>query len=291
MSIAYREIEPPSALRHHLQCLWWLSDPAPATRPQVIYPDGCCELIVHLGTPMARCDADGHWQPQARCLFAAQQTAAIVLRANGPLACVGVRLRPAASAGPARGGLVELRDQIVDLATLDANFATRLLGAAEADADGLYPTALFELLKGEIENWPIDAPSASAVAALEASAGSVRIESLAAVAGLPWRSFQERFLRNVGLPAKTFARLQRLQAAIHLLDARGAAPALAELALDAGFSDQPHATRELRRLTGLTPARLLQALQSEREAEATIALAAAFVRGASGPRLPSPDIS
>jgi AraC-like DNA-binding protein len=279
MSIAYREVAPPASLRRHLQCLWWLSDPAPDPQPQVIYPDGCCELIVHLGVPMARRDAAGVWQPQARCLFAAQQTAAIVLRASGPLACIGVRLQPAASAAVVGDRLVELRDRIVDLAALDAAFAAQLFDAAHARSGEDEAARLFALLSATLAKSPIDDRIVSAAAALQADAGGARIATLASTAGLPLRSFQDRFLRTVGLSAKAFARLQRLQAAIRLLDSGADAPALADVALGAGFSDQPHATRELRRLTGLTPARLVSALRSARESEATIALAAAFVRG------------
>jgi AraC-like DNA-binding protein len=51
------------------------------------------------------------------------------------------------------------------------------------------------------------------------------------------------------------------------------------VALESGFSDQAHATRELHDVTGLTPARLRRALRGTRDADQTIQLAAAFVRG------------
>jgi transcriptional regulator GlxA family with amidase domain len=124
---------------------------------------------------------------------------------------------------------------------------------------------------------PIDPGIESAVGVLTAEPGLARVASLASAAGLPLRTFQDRFLHAVGLPAKAYARLLRLQNAIRRLDSE--AQGLVAVALSAGFSDQPHATRELRRLTGLTPARLLNALRGERQSEATIALAAAFVRG------------
>jgi transcriptional regulator GlxA family with amidase domain len=55
--------------------------------------------------------------------------------------------------------------------------------------------------------------------------------------------------------------------------------ALAEVAADRGFADQAHATRELRRITGLAPARLRAALRKDRGGDAAIRLAAAFLRG------------
>ena len=91
------------------------------------------------------------------------------------------------------------------------------------------------------------------------------------------RTFQIRFLECVGLRPKEFARILRLQATLRGLD-RGE-ESLAQLALGSGFSDQAHATRELHHLTGVTPARLRRALRGDRDADQTIQLAAAFVRG------------
>ena len=75
------------------------------------------------------------------------------------------------------------------------------------------------------------------------------------------------------------SRLIRLQATLRALDAEEGS--LADLAMDRGFSDQAHATRELRRVTGLAPSRLRTALRTDRDGEAAVRLAAAFVRGSS----------
>ena len=91
------------------------------------------------------------------------------------------------------------------------------------------------------------------------------------------RGFQIRFQAAVGLTPKEFARLARLQATLRALD--GGDESIAALAGDGGFADQAHATRELRRVTGLTPARLRSALRRDRDGDAAIRMAAAFVRG------------
>jgi len=57
------------------------------------------------------------------------------------------------------------------------------------------------------------------------------------------------------------------------------------VASDRGFADQAHVTRELRRVTGLTPARLRAELRrhlaGEDDGDAAVRMAAAFVRGTS----------
>ncbi|HET9207739.1 MAG TPA: helix-turn-helix transcriptional regulator [Burkholderiaceae bacterium] len=107
--------------------------------------------------------------------------------------------------------------------------------------------------------------------------GQLSVRSEARDLGVSVRTLQLQFAQAVGLSPKEYARIRRLQATLHLLD--NGATALAEAAQRAGFADQAHATRELRTVAGLTPARLRQALAAEREGGQALALAAAFIRG------------
>lgn len=273
----YREFDVPPSLRRHVACVWRLRDDAPDTRAQTIYPDGCCELIVHRGPPMRAFDAGRGWHTQAAALFAAQQRGAIRLAAQETVRCVGVRLQPAASALIAGTSLAGLRDRIVDLGELDAAFAAAFSSAAARFDDDPHDAALWTLLAARAETFRIDARIATAVDALRSGGGRNRVQPLAAMAGMGQRSFQMRFPDVVGLGAKEFARVLRLQATLRLLDAGDAS--LAQVAIDGGFADQAHATRELGHFTGSTPSHLLAALRDERDGDDTIRLALAFVRG------------
>lgn len=272
----YEEYPPPPALAGHVECLWRLRQARPTGAPQTIYPDGRCELIVHLGSPPRCWDAVHGWHRQARTLFAAQRVVAVRLEATGPLDCLGVRLRPAVSNLWLRGAGGRHRDQVVDLAGLDAAFSRALARAARQFAAAA-PQALWKLLEKRGAATPPDARVEAAIARLERDAGRTRIDSLARAAALSMRGFQVRFRGAVGLTPKEFARLTRLQVTLRALDDSDAR--IADLASDGGFADQAHATRELRRVTGHTPARLRAALRRDRDADAAVRLAAAFVRG------------
>jgi AraC-like DNA-binding protein len=271
----YREYPPPVALARQVQCVWRLRDDRPAGTVQTIYPDGRCELIVHLSKPPRCWDAASGWHHQARTLFAAQRVVAVRLEAVAPIHCIGVRLQPAASNHPLPSAAA-LRDRIVDLATLDAALARSLAHAARRFARG-EDQALWNLLTRRCDGKRTDTRVAAAVERIELTAGRARIDALARAAALSMRGFQMRFRAAVGLTPKEFARLVRLQATLRALDASDAD--LSALASDGGFADQAHATRELRRVTGLTPARLRSELRRDREGDATVRLAAAFVRG------------
>ena len=273
----YREYEVPPALRRHVQCLWRLQDGAPSPEAQVVYPDGRCELIVHLGPPMKRLEPEGDWKAQSAVMFAAQPRMPVRLMAQGSIDCLGVRLQPAASAAIAGPRLPSLRDQIIALDTIEPSLAHSLAAAASRFDSNEADETLWALLEPRLTPFRPDPRIESAAAALERHQGGLRVADLAKTAAMSLRSFQVNFLEAVGLTAKEFARVQRLQATLRLLDAGQAA--LAEVAADTGFADQAHATRELHQLTGLTPARLSKALREQREGEQTLQLAAAFVRG------------
>jgi AraC-like DNA-binding protein len=274
----YHEYPPPPGLAGHVECLWRLRQPR-ATGPQTIYPDGRCELIVHLASPPRCWDGVHGWQPQARTLFAAQRVVALRLEATGALDCVGVRLRPAVSNLFVRGAGLRHRDQVVDLAALDPALSRALVRAARGLARGA-PRPLWNLLAKRAGIVPIDARVTAAIERLEREAGRSRVDSLARAAALSMRGFQVRFRAAVGLTPKEFARLTRLQATLRALDASDAR--LSDLASDGGFADQAHATRELRRVTGHTPARLRAELRRDRGGDAAVRMAAAFVRGYAG---------
>lgn len=272
----YREYPAPPGLASHVECAWRLSQPRPAGAPQTIYPDGRCELIVHLAAPPRCWDSVRGWHVQARTLFAAQRAVAVRLEAVAPLDCIGVRLQPAASNALWRGAAARHRDQVADLSSLDPGFSRALARAARQFARGK-PEALWTLLTRRCAAMPVDARVSGAIERLERDAGRSRIEALARAAALSMRGFQVRFRAAVGLTPKEFARLTRLQSTLRALDASDTK--IAALASDAGYADQAHATRELRRVTGHTPARLRSALRRDRDGDAAVRLAAAFVRG------------
>jgi AraC-like DNA-binding protein len=271
----YREHPVPETLRRHIACVWRLTDDAPAGTPQTIYPDGRCELLVHLAPPPECWDMETGWLRQAPTLFAAQRLTAVRLRVTQPLDCLGLRLRPAASGLVAGASLGAHRDRIVDLAGIDRAFSRNLRAAMREFAQG-NAERLWQLLARACARHELDARMELAAARLESSAGKIRIETAARAAGMSMRGFQIRFRQSVGTTPKEFARLMRLQATLHALDGD---TRLSDLAADTGFSDQAHATRELQRVTGLTPARLRAELRRDREGDVAVRLAAAFVRG------------
>jgi methylphosphotriester-DNA--protein-cysteine methyltransferase len=86
----------------------------------------------------------------------------------------------------------------------------------------------------------------------------LRVERLASDLGVSERQLRRRCHAGVGYGPKTLQRVLRFRRFLAGIDATGT-PDLARLALDAGYADQAHLTRECTRLSGLAPARLVRA--------------------------------
>jgi transcriptional regulator GlxA family with amidase domain len=87
-------------------------------------------------------------------------------------------------------------------------------------------------------------------ARLAAADGRLPVTALAGEVGWSRRHLAARWRRDIGLGPKATARVLRFERALRLLrEGR----ALADVAYDCGYADQPHLNREFRALGGGTP--------------------------------------
>jgi len=103
-------------------------------------------------------------------------------------------------------------------------------------------------------------PVAIAANSLFASNGIHRVASMATDSGLSPRQFERRFLAQVGVPPKLYARIIRFNAALdHKL--RWPSRAWSRIANDNDFYDQMHLVHDCRAFTGESPSRFLAHLE------------------------------
>jgi AraC-like DNA-binding protein len=85
-------------------------------------------------------------------------------------------------------------------------------------------------------------------------ADKIDLGCLAEIAGLSTSYFSRAFKQSIGVPPHRYVMMRRLAAAGDLI--RNTCKPLAEVAIDAGFSDQSHFTRIFTQMTGETPGTL-----------------------------------
>jgi len=92
---------------------------------------------------------------------------------------------------------------------------------------------------------------------LQETGGRIPIDRLAETMSIGRRGLESGFRREIGLTPKTVARIARFQRATAVL----CTPAPLTRAVDCGYADQPHLTREVRAMAGVTPSGLRAFLQ------------------------------
>jgi AraC-like DNA-binding protein len=90
------------------------------------------------------------------------------------------------------------------------------------------------------------------------TARTASMRDLARATHLSERQLHRRCAAAFGYGPEFLLRIHRIQRFLQLARDGSGPPRLASLAVDAGYADQPHLTREVRSLMGTTPAQLLR---------------------------------
>jgi AraC-like DNA-binding protein len=214
---------------------YWFS--ARATAPAIqLLPDGRVDLVIARTSSQAACTVYGSVTAQTRLDLT-------------PGACyVGVQFRPgqarhvlAASAWELTNAAVNGTDALQLALTMALDARTPLEMVAALDA---------ALQRRLIEMQPAVTRVDRIVAQIEAARGQITIAQLADKFAVSRRQIERDVLAAVGLAPKAYASILRFRHAAELL--QGGAP-LPDAAVVAGYADQSHLSRAIRRYTGLTP--------------------------------------
>jgi AraC-like DNA-binding protein len=235
--MAYRELLQPD---EHIACLW-INDAADAAQRRRVLPDACVDVVWAGG----------------RLVVAGPATQAAMVDVPAGAASMGVRFKVGAAGaalGLPAGELIDASPALEDV------WGAAGREIAERVGEAATPVAQLRALAAAVRE-RLAAPPDDLVRA--AASGVARHEL-----GIGDRQLRRRFGDAVGYGPKTLERILRFQRFLTLARAAtttgdGASPAgdgeasLARLALDAGYADQAHLTRESSRLAGLPPAALL----------------------------------
>lgn len=245
----YAEYAPSARFARVVDCYWILEGLGSGV-PEPVIPDGRIEIILHYGVRFERHHVDGTIERQPPSLIVGQMLAPICLGYRGTAGVAAIRLRPAAARAVVGASAAALTNRAIDVEDLFGSTATLRERLALAADDAVRVKLLDEWLASIVRGAPareID----GAVNAITASAGTVDLAAVATAAGFSLRQLERRFLTDVGVAPKSFARLVRLQAALRRI---AAGHALADVAHACGYYDQPHMTRDFSRLAETSPA-------------------------------------
>ncbi|MBL8518941.1 MAG: AraC family transcriptional regulator [Betaproteobacteria bacterium] len=246
----YAEYPAPQDLNDSIRCVWIFEASFDDAHDERIVPDGCPEIILHFGAPYRQFVSTGRWRNQPPLLLAGNLTRPLVLRAEGKVGVLGIRLWPHAVSRFTGNDPVEALDSRLPLRHRDIHFwRKRLAHASDAERLQVVPAIVSSLSR---EPFAPDNAVAWAVAEVFASRGQVDPARLAQGTQLSLRQLERRMKVATGLSLKLLASLVRFRAVFDELKAEVPSPWLTA-ALGAGYFDQAHMIRDFKRFAGQPP--------------------------------------
>jgi AraC-like DNA-binding protein len=240
MSATYLEWTPQGPLASHACCVW-TNAAVDGDHVERVLPDGCADVV---------------WVEGDGMVVAGPATREVLVDIPAGSTALGVRFGPG-SAGAALGVAAhELRDRTVALEDVWGPEATalaeRLAGAPPAERLAALVAAVGRRLDGARAPDPLVAHASTLLAR------GLPVTEASREVALTDRHLRRRFHDAVGYGPKTLQRILRLRRFLAIAES-GPEADLARAAAEAGYSDQPHLTRECADLAGLPPAALLAA--------------------------------
>ena len=251
----YTPVQPPAPLTRVLACSW-TAKPSGTHR---LVPDACVDLL---------------WTSNAAIVLCGPETTAWDFTLPAGTTAVGVRFRPGTVTAVFDVDVSTLRDRRVPLDAIAGRPAADALRAAIDAAEG--PQGRMHCLERFVdERLRLRLGSASTRTAGTGSAGvdpwaervletlatapRASAGELAAHLGTTTRQLHRRSLASFGYGTSVLARLLRFQRFVSLADAAHCGRrSLAAIAVEAGYSDQAHLTRDCRAITGNAPTAFLR---------------------------------
>jgi AraC-like DNA-binding protein len=241
----YREFRSPNRLRDDIVC-FWQSHSGPAPSESRIIPDSCVDII---------------WTTERPPFIAGPMTTAMRQTVGANAEYTAIRIRPGVAHRLLGVSAKDLCNQHIPLADVWPGMLVRQWEDAATPAT--LPTrlaAISAVLEARLARCKGPDPLLEHVVNGIARQPFGRIADIPRLSEFSERQLRRRFDEAIGYGPKMLQRILRLQYLLWLASQdRSQRPQLVRLALAAGYTDQPHMTRDVQALTGQTPLQLLHA--------------------------------
>jgi len=244
---SYRKFRPPPALAEFLLCFWTQTIGSSYGFTQRVLPDCCVEIVLMNGRPMVI----GPWTEP----FDAHLPAGTDI--------LGARCHPGLASSLLRVPASELLNLSVPLCDIwGSGGSSAYSRIAEQTTLVDQVGAMERALLARVANAsPIDNTTREGIEWI-ARHPHEPIERLSQWLGLSSRQIQRRFTAAVGYGPKLFQSVLRFQRLLNEAHGADICWTLADLAANAGYSDQAHMTREFQRFANCPPTSLLRSVSS-----------------------------
>lgn len=240
-------------LRPFVKSVWLVRHAAEkAAEREHVLPTGGMHLVFRLSGGSIRVFGTGA-APEvcSDAVIGGARSSFYVKDSPGPAVSIGVQLLPGGATalfGESASAFAERHVPLVDVWGRSApDIRERLLEAGEPERQLDLLQAILSARLPEIR-----ALHPAVASALAQFGARTSVSEVVRQSGYSHRGFVALFRRFVGLTPKLYSRVLRFQCALAAAAGRPEV-ALVDLAMQAGYSDQAHFTREFREFAGMTP--------------------------------------
>lgn len=251
----YQTYSPQEALSSFIKCYWTLSVPASdKVEKQRIVPDGCMEMIFHIGDLYKQYHPDGTYIIQPKCFVFGQITQPLEIAPVGETNIFAVRFHPDGCLPFIHMPIREMDNKAVALTTLFGDKGQALGASVCAALDiheriKLVELFLLEQIKKAETRDRIAALSVETILTLK---GQLSVTELADQLQVHRKQLERKFAAVIGLSPKQLAKIIRLQSVLKMMS-EGKHEHLTALAYENGYFDQAHFIKDFKEFTGVTP--------------------------------------
>ncbi|MGY4538608.1 AraC-like DNA-binding protein [Mucilaginibacter sp. UYNi724] len=216
----------------------------PANRQ--VFADGCTEIFINVGNSRPRINTDTVLVP-GNIYLGGTMTVSNTVRSVPGSRFIGIRFKPFGVSAFYNIPLDELVDKIIEFPDKE------LYSLAEID-DGLI-NRLDHFFLGKLKLIK-HSPIIPITETIFLSKGMVSVDYIAKTYNLSIRTLERIFIKDIGIPPTELIKIIRFKHAANKLQQAESAITLLKIAIDTGYYDHAHLSREVKKYSGITPSQI-----------------------------------
>lgn len=248
----YRIHQPNNNLKSVLQAVWILDCDEPGRNFEFpVLPDGCVELVHDLGQNRPILASQDRIMRLPKVAYFGLFTKPLVMKLRSPFRIVGLRFVAGFAGGFFDERMDEVRNCVVDSSNLAGTTNLKQLsGLGLPEATELIQRTWSSSIEQLNEN-----PAVLLSRKFQEANGMESVSTIIRQSGFSERSARRWFNKFVGVSPDVLNRILRFRTALRCL--RETSDPLVNVAIQSGYFDQSHMTREFKRFSGMAPRSLV----------------------------------